>query len=96
MILKLNTSPRPDTGTQLDLVELHFEHDSWAGNRRAPHSPHFCSIRRPACAPSKNSRKSGVTAGTGLLTEDIGIFDSALNSLQVCALSRQKPVTVRA
>src|ERR1700719_2496037 len=71
MILKLNTSPRPDTGAQLDLVELHVEHDSWAGKRRVPHSPHFCSIRRPAFAPSKNSRISGVMAGTGLLIEDI-------------------------
>src|SRR6266404_7588216 len=72
MILKLNTSPRPETGTQLDAVELHFEHSSYAGNRSIPHPPHFWTIRRPARAPSKNSVISGVMAGIGLALDGIG------------------------
>src|SRR6266404_1472904 len=75
MMLKLKTSPRPETGTQLDSVELHFEHISYAGNRSTPHPAHFCTIRRPLRAPSKNSVMSGVIAGIGLsvLLEGIGI-----------------------
>src|SRR6266404_4101632 len=73
MMLKLKTSPRPETGTQLESVELHFEHISYAGNRSTPHPAHFCTISRPSRAPSKNSVMSGVIAGIGLLLEGIGI-----------------------
>ena len=66
-------SPRPETGTQLDFVELHFEHRSWAGNRSFPQLSHFWTIRRPARAPSKKSRMSGVIAGMGLLISGIAV-----------------------
>src|SRR5260370_39848548 len=71
-MLKLKTSPRPETGTQLDSVELHFEHSSYAGNRSIPHPPHFWTISRPLRAPSKNSVISGVMAGIGLALDGIG------------------------
>src|SRR5208283_2839083 len=73
MILKLKTSPRPLTGTHREAVELHLEHRSWAGNRRVPQLSHFWTIRRPARAPSKNSRMSGVIAGIGLLISGIAV-----------------------
>src|SRR5208282_6852560 len=71
MILKLKTSPRPLTGTHREAVELHLEHRSWAGKRSVPQLSHFWTIRRPARAPSKNSRISGVMAGMGLLISGI-------------------------
>src|SRR5271169_6353316 len=71
MMLKLKTSPRPLTGTHREAVELHFEQRSWAGNRSVPQLSHFWTIRRPARAPSKKARISGVTAGTGLLISGI-------------------------
>src|SRR5271166_4575724 len=74
MILKLKTSPRPLTGTHREAVDLHLEHRSWAGNRSAPQLSHFWTIRRPARAPSKNSRISGVTAGIGLLISGIAVW----------------------
>src|ERR1019366_3625288 len=71
MILKLKISPRPLTGTHREAVELHLVQRSWAGNRSVPQPSHFWTIRRPARAPSKNSRISGVTAGMGLLNSGI-------------------------
>src|SRR5208282_1514985 len=73
MILKLKISPRPLTGTHRESVELHLEQRSWAGNRSFPQPSHFWTISRPARAPSKNSRISGLTAGMGLLNSGIAI-----------------------
>src|SRR5271154_607465 len=73
MILKLKTSPRPLTGTHREAVELHFEHRSCAGNRSVPQLSHFWTISRPARAPSKNSRMSGVIAGIGLLISGMAV-----------------------
>src|ERR1035437_496604 len=74
MILKLKISPRPLTGAHREAVELHFEQRSSAGNRSFPQPSHFWTIRRPARAPSKNSRISGVIAGIGLLNSGIAVL----------------------
>src|ERR1039458_5509666 len=82
MILKLKISPRPLTGTHREAVELHLEQRSSAGNRSFPQPSHFWTIRRPARAPSKNSRISGVTAGMGLLNSGIaGLLIYSLDEL---------------
>src|ERR1700722_14006451 len=89
MMLKLKTSPRPLTGTHREAVELQFEHRSWAGNRSFPQLSHFWTIRRPARAPSKKSRMSGVIAGMGLLIS--GIELSLYPSVEMIGPHRAMP-----